>query len=145
MPRPESVGEERFPDGTVFPAVRFPGIVHVILEKEIAREEAEALAPALCAQLKADALGLMFLNREEESLTPLVYVPGAGTLCWETACASGTTAVGAYFAAKTGRPVNLKLKQPGGVLEIDARPDGELILTGTVRILRSAEANLPVC
>ena len=51
MPRPESVGEERFPDGTVFPAVRFPGIVHVILEKEIAREEAEALAPALCAQL----------------------------------------------------------------------------------------------
>lgn len=145
MPRPESVGREQFPDGTRYPTVHFPGIVHVILEKEIAREEAEALAPALCAQLKADALGLMFLNREEESLTPLVYVPGAGTLCWETACASGTTAVGAYLAAKTGHPVNLKLKQPGGVLEIDARPDGELILTGTVRILRSAEANLPVC
>ena len=145
MPRPESVGEERFPDGARYPAVHFPGIVHVILEEEIAREEAEALAPALCAQLKADALGLMFLNREEESLTPLVYVPAAGTLCWETACASGTTAVGAYFAAKTGHPVNLRLKQPGGVLEIDARPDGGLILTGTVRILRSAEANLPVC
>ena len=106
---------------------------------------AERLAREWCAYLNSDALGLMFLNREEESLTPLVYVPGAGTLCWETACASGTTAVGAYFAAKTGRPVNLKLKQPGGVLEIDARPDGELILTGTVRILRSAEANLPVC
>ena len=41
--------------------------------------------------------------------------------------------------------MNLRLKQPGGVLEIDARPDGELILTGTVHILRSAEANHPVC
>ena len=119
--------------------------VQKILEEKIAREEAEPLAPALCAQLKAEALGLMFLNRDEGSLTPLVYVPGARTLCWENACASGTTAVGAYFAVKTGHPVNLMLKQPGGVLEIDARPDGGLILTGTVRILRSAEANLPVC
>ena len=144
MPRPESVGQEQFPDGTGYPTVRFPGIVHVILEEDVAREKAEAMAPVLCAQLKADALGLMFLNREEESLTPLVYVPGAGTLFWENACASGTTAVGAFLAAKTGRPVNLRLKQPGGVLEIDARPNGELTLTGTVCIMHSAEANLQV-
>jgi diaminopimelate epimerase len=100
---------------------------------------AEALAKALCAQLNADALGLMFLNREEESLRPLVYVPGAGTLFWETACASGTTAVGAWLVSETGRHVHMSLKQPGGILEIMAEPGGELLLTGTVRIMHHAE------
>ena len=145
MPRPEFVGYQCFQDEKAFPTVRFPGIAHVILEEGIAQEKAEALAPMLCTQLGADALGLMFLDREKETLRPLVYVPGAGTLCWETACTSGTTAVGAFLASETGRPVNLRLKQPGGVLEISALPDGELMLTGTVRPMRSAKAAVPVC
>ena len=86
----------------------------------------------------------MFLDREEESLIPLVYVPGAGTLFWETACASGTTAVGAWLAEETGLPVHLSLKQPGGSLEIAAEPGGELLLTGTVRIIHRAETVVSV-
>ena len=82
------------------------------------------------------ALGLMFLNRRENSMKPLVYVPAAGTLFWEASCASGTTAVGAFTAAETGRHVDLALMQPGGTLRIQASPDGPLHLCGRVRILK---------
>ena len=129
----------RAPPRVTLPAVSFPGITHLIMEEKMEKTTAEALAKAMCAQLNADALGLMFLNREEETLIPLVYVPGAGTLFWETACASGTTAVGAWLAAETGRPVHLGLKQPGGILEITAEPCGELLLTGTVCTIHSAK------
>ena len=144
MPRPDGVGKLTLSNDRMLPAVFFPGITHLILEEKMEPADAETLAKALCAQLNAEALGLMFLNREEESLIPLVYVPGAGTLFWETACASGTTAVGAWLATESGLPVHLNLKQPGGSLEIAAEPGGELQLTGTVRIIHRAETVVSV-
>ena len=142
MPKPLSVGRERFSDGTERPVVRFPGITHVILETEMKQVEAERLAPVWCRELGSEALGLMFLDRERGILKPLVYVPSADTLFWESSCASGTTAVGAYLAAEAGTAVRVPLKQPGGTLEIEADPDGKLILKGTVRLVRQADAEL---
>ena len=142
MPRPLSVARETFPDGQTRPVVRFPGIAHVILEEKPDKKEAEALAPRWCENLHAEALGLMFLDRENRTLRPLVYVPAAGTLFWESSCASGTTAVGAYLSAESKGPVSLPLFQPGGTLEITAESDGTLLLGGTVRILRTAEATI---
>ena len=84
---------------------------------------------------RADAVGLLFLDKRTGGLTPLVYVPAAGTLCWEKSCASGTTAVGYYLAREQGEPVTATLRQPGGVLKIAADPDGRLMLTGAVRKL----------
>ncbi|MBQ9663689.1 MAG: hypothetical protein IJV40_11120 [Oscillospiraceae bacterium] len=136
MPRPLSVGKEHFPDGRALPVVRFPGIAHVILEENPDLKQAEQLAPVWCRELGAEALGLMFLDREKKELKPLVYVPEAETLFWESSCASGTTAVGAYFAAASGEKVCLPLTQPGGTLEIAAEPEGTLLLTGAVHILR---------
>ena len=133
MPCPVSVGKERLSDGSERPVVRFPGITHVILEKEMERTEAENLAAAWCGELESEALGLMFLDRERGVLKPLVYVPSADTLFWESSCASGTTAVGAYLAAESGAAVRVPLKQPGGTLEIEAEPDGKLLLKGSVR------------
>ena len=151
MPEPISVKQEHLANGMELPVVRFPGITHVILEEGaacaaesgITAENAEQMAPVLCAELGAEALGLMFLNRDHSALTPLVYVPGAGTLFWETSCASGTTAVGAWAAGQNGSPeasgfpLTLSLKQPGGTLEITAAQDGTLSLTGTVSVMYS--------
>jgi diaminopimelate epimerase len=95
--------------------------------------EAEALAKRRCAELHADALGLMFWERGAGRLTPLVYVPAADTLFWENSCGSGTAAVGAYLAKEQGTAVCVSLCQPGGTLEIAASPDGALRLGGTVR------------
>ena len=142
MPQPLSVGEEELPGGYRLPVVRFPGIAHVIMENTIARGEAEALARRWCRHLGAEALGLMLLDRARKTLAPLVFVPAAGTLCWEASCASGTTAVGAWLAAASGGPIRLALTQPGGTLEIAADADGRLFLSGTVRLVRCASAEI---
>ena len=137
MPRPLRIEEEALPGGR-FPVVRFPGISHVILRETLPREKAEALAPVWCAALKAEALGLLFFDEDAQRLTPLVYVPGAGTLCWESSCASGSTAVGAYLAALTGEKQRLTLCNPGGSLTVEAAPAGRVRLTGRVRLVKEA-------
>lgn len=140
MPFPQSVGREEFAELGLLPVVRFPGITHLILEDGLGGnrtpEKAEELAPRLCSLLNADALGLMFLNREKSSLKPLVYVPDAGTLCWESSCASGTTAVGAFLSWETGKEIRMKLSQPAGELEISVQPGKAPVLTGSVSIVR---------
>ena len=143
MPLPVSIREEQFPDGRVLPVVHFVGISHVIMETAPDRAEAEKLVREWCSFLKAESLGLMMLDRDAGRLTPLVYVPGAGTLFWENACASGTTAVGAYLADKEGIR-SLSLHQPGGTLQVEKTADGKLLLTGTVRIRYKRTARIPV-
>ncbi len=138
MPLPLSVGEENFPQNGLLPIVRFPGITHVILENGTLLGNAESLAPEWCRELGAEALGLMFLDREAGTMKPLVWVPAAGTLCWESSCASGTTAVGAFLYAKSGREIELPLKQPGGTLGINALADGRLLLSGRISLLHRA-------
>ena len=142
MPFPLSVGEEKFPQSGMLPIVRFPGIAHVILEDSTLLVKAESLAPEWCRELGTEALGLMFLDRKACTMKPLVWVPAAGTLCWESSCASGTTAVGAFLYAESGRETELPLKQPGGTLGIAAKADGRLLLSGRVRFLRRADSRL---
>ena len=144
MPRPRAVRTVRFSEAGALPVVEFRGISHVILEREMEKAQAETLARQWCRALGADALGLMFLDRAAWRLTPLVYVPGADTLFWESACGSGTSAVGAWMARERGARTELKLAQPGGVLEVAADPSGALRLKGTVRCLYERTASLNI-
>lgn len=168
MPKPVSVAEETFPDGSVHTVVRFEGIAHVIMDgagadmQQLSIEalkqdpaRAEALAASWCKHLHVDAIGLMFLNEAHDGMCetregligrclemqPLVYVPVAGTCIWESSCASGTTAAGAYLAQQTGAG-NYRLQQPGGTLEIEVIPEGEYYLMGQVKVQRRQEVVL---
>lgn len=143
MPRPLAVEAVRFADGETCPVVTFDGITHVVMECAVRPAEAEALAKQRCAALSADALGLLFLDRKENRLTPLVYVPRADTLFWERSCGSGTAAVGAYLAKQQGSTVCIPIRQPGGTLEITASPDGDLLLRGTVRCVYEKTICIP--
>ena len=147
MPRPVKQEVVDLPGAGELPVVSFDGISHVIYEvsdSKPSRAEAETLVCEWCRYLGVDALGIMFLNTEAASMTPLVYVPAAGTLFWENSCASGTTACGAYVAARSGGPVSLSLRQPGGSLEIRVSEDGAFGLSGTVRITHSGSAEITV-
>lgn len=135
MPQPRSMQDVLLPGAGTVPVVQFEGIAHVILDQPMPRPLAEKSAPEWCSLLEADALGLLFLDKRTGGLTPLVYVPAAGTLCWEKSCASGTTAVGYYLAKEQQQPVTATLRQPGGVLKIAADPAGPLHLTGAVKPL----------
>ena len=147
MPRPQKLDMVDLPGVGRLPVVSFDGISHVIYEvsdSKPSRAEAETLVCEWCRYLGVDALGIMFLNAETSSMTPLVYVPAAGTLFWENSCASGTTACGAYVAARSGGPVSLSLRQPGGSLEIRVSEDGAFGLSGTVCIAHSGSADITV-
>ena len=132
MPRPVSIKTISFPDGRELPVVFFQGIAHVILGPCLSRTEAEKTIVSWCEFLQVEALGLMFVDQEEERLTPLVYVPTVNSLYWENACGSGISAVGAWMAAEKGAAVHVALRQPGGILKADADPSGSLVLQGTV-------------
>lgn len=118
------------------PAVHFSGISHLILSDDISADEAEKNIRSWCKALNADALGLMFLSGE--TLKPYVYVRSTDTAVWESSCASGTTAVAAYLAAKAGKSVSVTLENPGGTLSVKAEYSGDaissLLLTGSAEI-----------
>lgn len=138
MPPPLSARIRAFTLGGAeysLPLVSFPGIAHVIAGGDMPRETAEAAARAWCADLSAPALGLMLLDEEKKRVRPLVYVPGADTMFWESSCASGAAAVGAWLSARDGAPRRLDLSGPGGVLSIEADLTGNLLrLGGSVRL-----------
>lgn len=125
--------------------VRMEGIAQLLVEPGCAffallldREAALRAVRVWCAELGAEALGLMFLDGEADAyrLTPLVYVPGSGTAFWENSCASGSAAAGMALAARRGEPVRLELREPGGRLCVESAPDGgETWLAGGTRLL----------
>ncbi len=148
MPPVRAITESVFPFGTQrdrLSIVRMEGICHAIVTPASAffslREDkaaAEEAARRICATLGAEAVGLMFLEGAAPRLrlTPLVFVPGSGTMFWENSCASGSAAVGEYLSSAAGGPVSLELEEPGGVLfvESDGRR-GETRILGRTRLI----------
>jgi len=152
MPPALSVSEKEFLFNgrkAALPVVHMEGISHVIIGQEspffdlcCSKEAAGQAAQDWCRELSAEGLGLLFLKTESAVclMTPLVYIPGSGTLFWEHSCASGSAAVGMYLASKTNRPVALVLQEPGGELRVESNPcDYTTRLLGCVRVLKQYE------
>ena len=121
------------------PVVDEGGILHIVAEEPLGLtdREAEEAVRLWCRELDAEALGIMELRRGAEGgieLRPLVYVPGAGTCCWESSCASGSAAVGLCLLESGWSGEALSLREPGGVLTIAAQ-DGQIVLGGRVEIV----------
>lgn len=136
LPLPISVAALRLPapNGEMeVPVARFSGISHAIVTQPMQRETAERLVREWCGYLQADGMGILFWNEAEQSMKPLVYVPSADTLFWESSCASGSAAVGAWLSQRQNAPVTVSIRQPGGTLEISAS-NNRILLRERVRI-----------
>lgn len=136
MPLPKRIYDYRFSfegEKYTYPVVEFEGISHVIIEDNVPVYLPEGAIKLWCDELKASSLGLMLLNDKNTTLRPLVYVKYPETLVWESSCASGTTAVGAYFSKKYDKSVRMTLKEPGGKLTVEAWTDGKITISGVVR------------
>lgn len=155
MPPALDIDNRMFSFGTLsgkLPVVWMEGISHVVVEPGCVfwalltdRTAAGKAVRDWCAALSADGLGLMFLDGDapRRRLTPLVYVPGSGTVFWESSCASGSTAAGMYLAAKTGSSVDMSFQEPGGVLRVASDPArGETWLYGRVKLVE--HCRLPI-
>jgi diaminopimelate epimerase len=134
-------------EGTV---VEFPGITHVVF-KDMAPEK--KIAFDVQKQLRVmdagtDALGIMFYQSNQETMTPLVYVRASDSLVWEGSCGSGSVAVAAAIAMDKKENIRcLKLKQPGGEIEVDIdyidEKINKAIIQGLVSFVSEGKVYLP--
>ena len=137
MPKPIKISEELFSfEGHTYkyPVVSFVGISHVIVEDSMPIYMAENAIKLWADKLKVSGMGLMLVDSDRKNLRPLVYVNNPETLIWESSCASGTTATGAYFSKKDNAPVELSFREPGGILTIKVDENKDLFLSGKVTV-----------
>ncbi len=124
------------------PIVFFDSISHIIIEEKALikdlceSKKAEDLIKKWAREIDTRALGIMFYDREDSKLTPLVYVKDIETLFWERSCASGTVATGLYIAYNIKDTIDETFVEPGGILRVKADPTGKAILYGKVKYIK---------
>ncbi len=145
MPPPNRIYTRDFSAGTrteTFAVVEMPGITHLLWPAEMFGEKERGFALSgirgWCAELGAQALGVLLCDREFGRVAPLVFVPEAGALVWERGCGSGTAALGAWLAKErflsesispgegSAEAVFLErdVLQPGGTIRVRAENRG---------------------
>lgn len=85
-----------------------------------------------CDYLNVESLGIIFYDKIQNSITPLVYVKNADTLYWENSCASGSIAVYEYLKNKNAE---LSFLQPCNKYLKVFEKNNELYLSGEVMVL----------
>lgn len=151
MPLPQKIEKRAFTlegESMELDTVVFAGITHIIVPMSLwgedAAAKAEQAAKAWAGELPA-AFGILLFDEEKSELKPLVSVENV-SLIWERGCGSGTSAIGAYLAEKARKSVSIKLKQPGGIMGVEAEyVNGKiqcLFITGNVSIVAEGVAFL---
>lgn len=149
MPLPLSVEWEEFQLGREafkLPVVRFDGIAHIIVDRELWGEDAKNKAEQaafIWEETMPDAYGILLWDAKAEQLEPLVCLKDT-SLIWEKGCGSGTSAIGAFLAVQAGKGVSLTCKQPGGIMGVQASvEDGRITalqISGSVSIVAIGKA-----
>lgn len=103
--------------------VTLEGISHLITKrpKNLNKEELKDFGKKLLTKANlltsVPASGVMFISQTNKTLTldPIVWVRDIQTLFYETACASGTAAIGLWQSSKSKTDqTELRIKQPSG-------------------------------
>jgi len=104
--------------------VRYPDSLHLVIETDRldqeTRDRAQAVATRLGETAGVPLVGVMLYDPDRRELAPLVNVPALSSIVWERSCGSGTAALGAYLATKSGGPVRTSARQPGGTMHVEA-------------------------
>lgn len=140
MPLPQRIERHELPGlEAAAPVVFFPGIAHVLVPGGQTVPE-ERMAD-WCARLGAEALGVLPFAEDICRIDPVVWVPAAGSLVHEHGCGSGSAAVGAYLAQRTGGPVEVSVSQPGGNICVSASSE-RIVISGDVRLCRHVQSEM---
>ncbi|MDD4843164.1 MAG: hypothetical protein PHU31_02385 [Anaerotignum sp.] len=149
MPLPISIKWEEFQlekETLHLPVVRFEGIWHVIVQREIWGEAAKTKAEqaaVIWTEKMPEAFGILLWDEKTRQLEPLVCLKGT-SIIWERGCGSGTSAIGAFLAAEAGKDVSLQLKEPGGTMGVQASvKEGKIAslqISGHVSIVATGKA-----
>jgi histidine racemase len=135
MPLPSRVEAYPFPG---VPAdrsalVRYSDAAHLVVEcsqlDPIVRDRAHAMAVHLGETEGATVVGVMLYDPVRHELAPLINVPSLNSIVWERSCGSGTAALGAYLAARSGGAVRTSVHQPGGSMQVEAESSTDGVTT----------------
>ena len=147
LPRPDRIGQVSVA-GVARPAVFFPGAVYCVVPAgALDRADAESAVGPLCRHLGAAVCGLLFFDEDALSFTPLLYAAATDTRRWARSCASGSAALGAWLAHRSGASRAVSLRQPGGVIHVSATWRGRvssLVMAETVGFGPSGSLILPL-
>lgn len=154
VPAPSGVEAYPFPGVPADRAalVRYPDAVHLVVEcahrDHDLRDRAQAMAVHLGETEAVSVVGVMLYDPVRRELAPLINVPSLSSIVWERSCGSGTAALGAYLAARSGDAVRTIVQQPGGNMQVEAdhSTDGvtELRIGGHVAIVAEGTAYVHV-
>lgn len=138
MPRAKEIKNITFPDGEIYDVVYLQGISHIIIDTTDInfKNYFENKIKSYCDFLNVESLGIIFYDKNRNSITPLVYVKNADTLYWENSCASGSIAVYEYLKIKNAELSTYNIYQPCNEYLRVFEKNNELYLSGEVMILK---------
>ena len=133
MPLPRAVSPARV-DGRSGVLVDLGGIAHLVVEDVPPSLELFNQAEPLLQGIPGlEAYGVIFLESEGGTMTPLVKVPSAGTLVWEGSCGSGSLAAAvAQSQSGPNGPFIRAYVQPAGVVEAAVAREGGRIVSAWI-------------
>ena len=131
--------------------VNMNGITHIIVEDSLKKDKEEALIDHIVEHYRdytnEDALGVLFLDKQNMEMRPFVYVPSIKSKVWERGCGTGSAAVAYASALQEKHSVTLPVKQPGGIITASSvYTEGEvreIWIEGRVRIVAEGKAYCP--
>jgi len=154
-PDPEKITPIRQPNGSSDFLVEMEGISHLItfnseLIEGLSEEKIKQLAKNKIFELNLDKLpaaGVIFTQKQGDlyQITPIVYVRDIDTLFLETACGSGTTALGLVLSKTSNLSINkVPIRQPSGMdikvsVDFDGQKFKKAFIEGSVEQLSSGE------
>ena len=133
MPLPRAVRAAEV-NGHAGTLVDFGGIAHLVIEGAAPNEDFFRTAEPLFADIAGlDAYGVIFLDRQNHRMTPLVKVVDTGTLIWEGSCGSGSVACA--VAESEGLADGLfepDYRQPAGLIRTSVERRGFAVVSAAI-------------
>lgn len=104
--------------------VRYHDFFHTVIEVEhvdqLAKESAERLARLLGVASGGKLVAVLLYHPATNELAPLIYIPSLDSMVWERGCGSGTSSLGAYLAWSRKETIMIPIRQPGGIIHVNA-------------------------
>lgn len=145
MPLPRSVRPVQV-DGHPGTLVELAGIAHLVVERIPPSQDFFQLAEPLFQDIPdLEAYGVIFLDSDQNTITPLVKVPAVGSLVWEGSCGSGSLAAAvAQSDSVPDGPFVRSYVQPAGVVEASVVRQNGKIVSASIGGLVSLDAPVTV-